>query len=147
MASEWELITTGLAAYLTTCLQAAYAADCFAEDVTAGTHDFQELSAAFTPAIALWQGPRTQPDPDVPSYHRIMRLKAVIRRQDASAQVMQTEGNALERLIDTWLSDLNLLNGIGVSCWQGPGQTSDVFGGASECWVEYDFTIRYRQSL
>lgn len=147
MACEWELVTTGLQAYLDALLKAAYTADCFAEDVTSGAHNWTELAPSFTPALAIWQGPRSQPDPDAPSYHRSVRLLALIRRKDAVALLMQTEGNKLERLIDSWLSGLTVLNGIPCSAWQANGQMSTVYGGEGECTIEYDFTLRYRESI
>lgn len=147
MASEWELITAGLAAYLTDALRAAYTADCFAEDVTSGAHDWQTLDPGFTPAIAIWQLERTQPDPDVPSYLRSVRLVALIRRKAASAAVMQTDGNELERNLDTWFRDPLVLGGSQVSIFHGSGQTSTVDAGDNECLLDYYVTVKYRQSL
>ena len=147
MTCEWDDILNALVAYLTTQLQAVYSSSPDAFATADLTRDLQLLDAGYTPAIGLWQHERRQPDPDVPVYHRSITLVGFIRRTGWTQEVMQTEGNRLERYLDAWFASPQVLGSQQVSIFHASGQTSSIYAGADECVIEYTVTVRYREAL
>jgi hypothetical protein len=103
-----------------------------------------------TPRAWLVEMPRRRTETTeavVPIYDLQVKLYGVVRRKDTSQALMQTEGNNLEYWMDRTLLNITVLAGGNAVVFQEPGQTSGVYAGDNEAWLEYDFTLRYAQEV